>query len=196
MSDVPVVVDPTDPDPVPSPDPVDEPGLSGELEALLARPGFAVLEDGTEIPIKRMKVKQFLALLEILVQGGGPMLPSLYGMTGDEEEFGGTLGALLLLSLPVVPELTMKFVQGMIDWPEVPGPFKDGVPISEEGRQAQADLISMTEKLGVGEDMEIDTFVSVVQGVVIQEMQEFKTLGKRVRQTMALAAKIGKFPKK
>ncbi|AMM44202.1 tail assembly chaperone [Arthrobacter phage KellEzio] len=124
-----------------------------DLESIL--PTLADYEiDGVPVEIQRLKLRGFLALMNIITTGVGRELGNV-DFSADEEELQGNLIALLIMAVPNATDETIRFVRT--------------VTTAKDQKQQK----KLNEAL---EDPELDDFMDILSLVIEQEAPEFKAL--------------------
>ncbi|AMM44295.1 tail assembly chaperone [Arthrobacter phage Kitkat] len=128
-----------------------------DLEAIL--PTLAEYEiDGIPVEIQRLKLRGFLALMNIITTGVGRELGNV-DFSADQEELQGNMIALLIMAVPNATDETIRFVRTVV---------------SPKDQKHQKQLNAALE------DPELDDFMDILSLVIEQEAPEFSALlGKR-----------------
>lgn len=112
---------------------------------------------GVPVEVNRLKLRGFLALMNIITTGVGQNLGSV-DFSADQEEMAGNLMALVVMAVPNAVDETVDFVRVVVS------------PVAKNDKTAQRKL---NEAL---EDPELDEFMDVLAAVIEQEAPEFQAL--------------------
>lgn len=109
---LPELVDPDDPGPQP-----DEPKPDAEEILPEAGPFTMKLLDGTEIPcvVKRLRAREFLALLRVLTRGFGDGIAQITLAGDDAEEMQGQIMGMMLVAIPEAVDEFVDFVAKVVE---------------------------------------------------------------------------------
>lgn len=146
-----------------------------EIEILLAASGELILSTGQQIRIKRLKARQFFALLRIITRGGAKILSTIqWGDIKTPEGFASQMIALIVFSVPEAEEPTIDFIISMVE-----------MPVEEEERIALIRTLT---------DLELDDMLDIIETIILREKEDLVGLGKRIKRYADLAQKTGQMP--
>jgi hypothetical protein len=124
-----------------------------DLEAIL--PTLADIEvSGIPVEVNRLKLRGFLALMNIITTGVGRELGNV-DFSADQDELQGNMIALLIMAVPNATDETVRFVRTVVS------------PKDQKDQKALSAAL---------EDPELDDFMDILALVVEQEAPEFKAL--------------------
>ncbi|QOP66165.1 tail assembly chaperone [Arthrobacter phage DanielleIgnace] len=127
-----------------------------DLEAILPETQELIV-GGVPVEVNRLKLRGFLALMNIVTTGVGQNLGTI-DFSGDQEELTGNMMALLVMAVPNAVDETVDFVRVVVS------------PKAKNDKLAQKQL---NEAL---QDPELDEFMDVLAAVIEQEAPEFQAL--------------------
>jgi hypothetical protein len=161
-----------------------EPVVSEDVDRIDPPPSELKLANGQVVLLKRMRTRQFFALLRIISRSAPTMMRSmsLDPSRQSMEEFTTNLIALLVVSIPEADTETLEFLLSMVE------PRDLGVS-DEQKKQAWRDLRVYLA------DPELDDTFNLVEAIIRREAPDLKALGERAIKTFQLAQKTGQVPR-
>lgn len=162
--------------------------LDNELSRLLPD-GSPVLklEDGTEVAVRPLKLKELFAAFKVITRGSamtfGAISPSLFSDASEEDQFVQVLIGLLINAIPEADVEFCEFIRVCVD---SVSPALDGKWASrEEKDEAEAHLDEL-----LLENPEIGDALSIVTAVVVKEAKDIQKLGKKVGDAIKIYSKV------
>lgn len=143
--------------------------------------GPIVLQNGMEIEVVPLRLRETMKLLKIVTRGAGPVLEQLMGDMdlNDPAAFAQTLGALIIMSIPEAENEAVEFIQSMVR----PANF-DELPQPEKISQINALMLDLNNP-------DLEDVVTVVETVVRRESEDIRNLGKRIGTAFKMSRKVG-----
>jgi hypothetical protein len=164
----------------------DEP--DNELDRLDPPPDFITLRSGIEVRLLPLRTRQLFKLLRIITHGAGQqLLTSGIDFADEPQVFIQKLLGLVLFSIPDAEQEAVDFLQSMIE----PADLVDK-PVRDMSKQEREGNIAAWTALNVEMyNPDPDDTISIIEVVVRREAADLQALGKRLRQFLELAAKMG-----
>lgn len=132
--------------------------------------------NGVRCRVNRLKTREFLALMRMMVRGAGPaMKPLLDSIEWDDQKQAVTdLLAVLMVVVPEAPEDFMAFLRSVV------------TPIVDDGKKVDKDTLLLwgTEM----QNPELDTMLEIAKRIVTQEIDDLQAL---VGKAKAMSGKLG-----
>lgn len=126
-----------------------------DLEAILPSE-FRVVIDGMPCKVRRLKTREFLALVQVLTSGLGPALGNVKLDFSDDEAIARDLSALMLLAIPNAVDEFVFFLTSVVE------PVKD----SDRGKIATY----------LQDNPDIDVMLEIFEGIAVQEKDDLVVL--------------------
>lgn len=158
--------------------------LDNEIERILPEPGDTLtLEDGTEVVLRPLKVKELLAAFKIITRGSvmgmGAMSNTLMGQ--DQDHFAEALIALILNAFPEADVEVAEFIRIVVD----PVPPNGKWENKQERLDAEVHLDNL-----LLDNPEIGDAIDIITALIYQEAQDIQRLGKKISGAAKLLQKI------
>jgi hypothetical protein len=130
----------------------------------------SVTIQGIEAEVRRLRTREFLALMKVLLRGVGGDLIDIFGEEDQEKLQGRLVGAMLV----AIPNATNEFVM-----------FLQAVVVAKDQKQRK-------QLMDYLENPELSDLLDVARVIIEQEVDEFARLGKEARvwwETMRMTLK-------
>lgn len=160
--------------------------LDDELERLIPEPGKPIaLEDGTEVFIRPLKLKELFAALKIITRGSAMSMGSLgFSMLQDsQDQFSETVIALLINAFPEADQEVCEFLRIVVD----------PVPPNDDGKwKDRAEQLEAEQKLDelLLENPDIGDAITVLSAVIYTESRDMQRLGKKIGNAVKMFSKV------
>jgi hypothetical protein len=135
------------------------------------------LANGSQVRIKPLKLREFLAMLKIVTRGAAMAMGSVRLDTNDED-FAQSLISLFLFAIPEAEDEAVDFIRLMVE--PAGGPYAEGEREAAENK--------LFEDL---DNPELEDIVTIVEGVIQREGKDLRALGKRLSTMLEVARKTG-----
>ena len=157
--------------------------LDKEIDRIIPEPGEPLkLEDGTEVIVRPLKLKELLAFFRILTRGSAMSLGALsMNVFEEQDQFAETLIALLLNALPEAPQEISEFLRVMTD-PVIP---EGGWDTKEQRREADIHLDTI-----LLDGPEISDTIDIVTAIIYAESQDIAKLAGKVQGALTILTKV------
>lgn len=158
-----------------------------DIESLDPRSTPIKLASGSSILVERLRMRQLFKLLRIVSHGAGQaLLSTRLNLAEDtQEELAIKLMSLLMLSVPDAEEETIDFIRSVTK----PYGLAEGRSLSKQDRERNDILLrTLFDEL---DNPEPDDFLSIIEVVVKNEIEDVQALGKRLAATLKMAQKVG-----
>ncbi len=160
-----------------------------DMDTIDPEPTPLTLLSGTPIKVNRLRTRETMKLLKILMGGAGDVLLNLrFDAETDSQEFVGTLLGAMLLSIPEKQDETIDFVRIMVSPASLIERPKSG-PEHEVNAKLSEDLDAEMD------NPELDDLLTIVEQVIKIEGPHILALGKRIALLLGMEQKkseIGK----
>lgn len=156
-----------------------------DVDALSPDSEFVTLTTGTDVRVVRLRTRETLKFLKILITGGGSLLGSVNWSSAkdDQEAFVGQLLALFIAAIPNAEDEVIEFIQAMV----LPVDYIER-PRTKEQRKANDELLSeLFEEL---ENPEFEDTINIVTRIIKNEAGDIAGLGKRLGAMIPMALNI------
>lgn len=142
---------------------------TADLETILPPDGEPLQIAGVPCRVRRIRTRELLAFLRVIIAGAGQSLPEAQRMIKDGEPADEVLVALAMQSVPIAGDEAIAFVQVIVE------------PLDEKkAAKVTAALVNP----------EIDTLWDVIERVIVQEKDEIETLVGKARRFLKNAGKV------
>lgn len=132
-----------------------EPEKKDDLEAILPTP-FQVKVDGMNCRVRRLKTREFLALVQVLTSGLGPALGNVKLDFSDDETIARDLSALMLLAIPNAVDEFVFFLTSVVE------------PVQDADRGKVATYLQ--------DNPDLDVMMEIFEGIAVQEKDDLVVL--------------------
>lgn len=145
---------------------------TAESDALLPDPGSPfTLSDGTEVLIRQLNLREFLAMMRIITRGSAIAFNSL-NIDPSSETFATDIAALFVFSVAESEHETSVFLRAMVD------------PIENtEENNRNLDMLLVNPP--------IEDVIDIINYTVAKAAPNIKSLGKRLGTLWQLATRLG-----
>lgn len=145
-----------------------KPEVAKEDLTVILPGGGEVTVNGVPCIVRRLKTREFLALLRVLTAGLGPALGEISIDFTDKETVGRDLSALMLLAVPNAADEFAEFLMAIVD--------------------AKDPAQSRETALYLKDNPELDVLLEVFEKVAEQEKEDLAALGGK---TQAMWSRLG-----
>lgn len=159
---------------------------SPELNALDPETEVLTFDDGSQVHVEQLRLRQLFKLLKIVTRGAGPLLfdPRL-SLSGTPEEIALKFMTILGFALPEAEDEAVEFILSMI----APVGISDGRKVTEQERKHNQKLLeAMVEEW---ENPDPVKAITVIEYIVHREAEDLGALAKKLMTMFSMGKKTG-----
>lgn len=155
----------------------------GEVERLIPESGPVTLDNGLEVEVLPLKLRQFLKFLRIITVGAGASWNVVNLNMNDPESFSRDIMALALFAIPEAEEEVIEFLRSAVVPANLPG-----TKTKEDRERSEELIMDLQVEL---DNPEIEDVLVVLETLLAREAKDIVKLGKRLKSMMATVQKTG-----
>ena len=154
-----------------------------EVERIEPLSEVVTLENGREVDVQPLKLRQFLKLLKVVTTGAGQAWSHFDMDLNDPDKFMKDLLALVLFAVPESEDEVVEFVQSVV--------LPHDLPKGNDRATLEKRIEILNDMYLELENPDIDDVVSILEVLISREAEDIRKLGKRLAGMMATARKMG-----
>ncbi len=159
---------------------------SPELAALDPDVDIITFEDGSQLQIEELRLRQLFKLLKIVTRGAGPLLfDSRLSLTGTPEEIALKFMTILGFALPEAEDEAIEFIVSMI----APVGTVDGRKLTEQERKHNQKLLEAL--IDEWQNPDPVKAIEVIEHIVKREAEDLGALAKKLMTMFSMGKKTG-----
>lgn len=161
-----------------------------DTDAIVTEPRALTLENGVEVRVERIRLRQLMRFLKILTRGAGGALSSLsLSEDSSQEEFATNILMATILAFPEAEDESVDFLTSMVS----PAGLIEGKKLSKAEMEINdGKYQAVIEAL---HNPELDDTVAIITAIVEVEGPHIRSLGKQLA-TLLKAQKKSEVAKK